>query len=174
MRASTSKRSDDLLLGIGEGNSVFESTAGICGIDTLRGCWGGVRGGNFQRWSLKSYAPTFIQLSVKMMKKLARARLRPSRDVFPLSVEDIAATENATTEMELFGTQLKPKPLRKSAPGKVGAGTIPIQETQTPMPLSEIPNGIGPPPPDSLTATRGMLHRHFLDLLKPTTFSGRP
>ena len=39
------------------------------------------------------------------------------------------------------------------------------QETQTPMPLSEIPNGIGPPPPDSLTATQGMSHRHFLQIL---------
>ena len=153
VRASTSKHNNIPLLGIGEGNSVFRSTAGICGTNTLRGCWDGVRGSNFQHWSLKSYAPTFIQLSVEMMKKLARARSRPSRDSFPLSVEDIATTENATIGMELFGTQLKPRPLRKSASRKVGAGTTPIQEMQTPMPLSEIPNGIEPPPPDSLTAT---------------------
>lgn len=37
VRASTSKCSDDPLLGIGEGNSVFGSTASICGTDTLQG-----------------------------------------------------------------------------------------------------------------------------------------
>ena len=95
VRASTSKRSDDPLLGIGEGNLEFGSTAGICGTNTLRGYWGGVRGSNFQRWLLTSYAPTFIQLSVKMMKKLARVQSRPNRDLFPLFVEDIAAIDIA-------------------------------------------------------------------------------
>ena len=157
------------LLEIGEGNLVFGSTAGICGTKRLRGCWGGARGSNFHRWSWKSYAPTFIQLLVKMMKKLARARSRPStsRDLSPLFVEDIAAIENATTEVELFGTQLNSTPLRRSTRRR-GAGTTAIQGTQdthTPMPLNEVPNGIGPPPPDSLTATRGMSHRHFLQIL---------
>ena len=82
---------------------------------------------------------------------------------FPLSVEDIDATDNATTEMEPLRTQLKPRPFWKSAPRKVGAITTTIQEMQTPMPLSK--KGIGPPPPDSLTATQGMLHQHFLHVL---------
>ena len=82
-------------------------------------------------------------------------------------MEDIAAIENATTEVELFGTQLNSTPLRRSTRRR-GAGTTAIQgtqDTQTPMPLNEVPNGIGPPPPDSLTATRGMSHRHFLQIL---------
>ena len=142
VRASTSECSDDSLLVIGKENSEFGSTAGICGTDTMRGYCGGVRGSNFQRWLHKSYAPTLIQLPVKMMKRLARVRSRSSKDLFPLSMEDIVATDNATTEMELFGTQLKLRPLRKSAPRKVGARTIAIQETHTPMPLSKLPNPI--------------------------------
>ena len=47
MRTNTSKRNDDSILGIGKGNLEFGSTTSICGIDTLQGYWGGVRGSNF-------------------------------------------------------------------------------------------------------------------------------
>ena len=100
------------------------------------------------------------------MKKFARARSKTSRDLSPLPVDVTAATEHADTEAELFGSRFKSGTLRRSARIKC-AGTTAVQETQTPMPLNEIRNGVVPPPPDSRTATRGVLRRHCLKCSSP-------
>lgn len=144
--------------------------ANIYGPQTTQGCWGSARGSYIHRWQPKYYAHTFAQLAAKEMKQAINTRSTTGRDLFPLSVGGIDAPENATTKLELLGTQSKERPLRRSARRK-GAGTTPIQETQTPMPLCEIHNGIGPPPPDSLTGTRGMLRRHLAGnpLVRPPT-----
>lgn len=73
-----------------------------------------------------------------------------------LSLENIQPGRDTCVPLETVPPKLIVKAVRKRLPKVVPAETIHMQEIQTPMPLSNMPNGIGPPPPDSGTATQGI------------------
>ncbi|KAG0572931.1 hypothetical protein KC19_VG135200 [Ceratodon purpureus] len=114
-----------------------------------------------------------MSLQMEEARRLPMSTMTPP-SWYPLSVEGIGGDKNAPLHSKPVGIEVKAKAPRKKYTRKQPPKMQNTPGTQTPMLQTDISNGIGPPPPDSLTAKRGRKKKSRLTKEEKGKGKGQP